>query len=285
MTTCLTCLAISSSISSIVGAGGVDRLGEGGVASIARRGGAIGGAAPACLAASAGAALVSSQGGAAALIAAAAALGRLVVAAALLVVARQPLVRVLGQAGGRVELAVGPDPTGEVGDLVRLDQLPADLDDQLAADGQLLGHPAIGPVVMQLQLDLDGPTALGAGQRQAVEQVDARDEVEGLGERAVADLGRDRPLAQHDRGRVAVETVGQQQAAFDLEDRDRRQPIPGVGVSLDREIVQPVAEIRDWDRGRGRLMAPRGYSWRRFFRGRRDRAARGMFPSPILLAL
>ena len=97
---------------------------------------------------------------------------------------------------------------------------------------------------MQLQLDLDGPSTLGAGQRQPVEQVDARDEVEGLGERTHADLGRDRPLAHHDRGGVAVEAVGEQQSAFDLEDRDRRQPIPGVGVSLDGEIVQPVAEIQ-----------------------------------------
>ena len=69
------------------------------------------------------------------------------------------------------------------------------------------------------------------------------DEVEGIGERARADLGRDRPLAQHDRRGMAVETVGEQQAAVDLVDRDRRQPIPGVGVALDREIVQPVAEI------------------------------------------
>ncbi len=41
-----------------------------------------------------------------------------------------------------------------------------------------------------------------------------------------------------------MEAVGEQQSAFDLEDRDRRQPIPGVGVSLDGEIVQPIAEIQ-----------------------------------------
>ena len=162
----------------------------------------------------------------------------------MLVVAGEPFVLVLGQAGGRVELAVGPDAPGEVGDLVRLDQLPADLGDQLAADGQLLGHAAVGPVVVQLELDLDGAAALGAGQGQAVEQVDAGDEVQGLGERADADLRRDRPFAQHDGGGVAVEPVGDQQAVLDLVDRDRRQALPGVGVSLDREIVEPVAEIQ-----------------------------------------
>ena len=75
------------------------------------------------------------------------------------------------------------------------------------------------------------------------EQVDARDEIEGLGERADADLGGDGSLAQHDRGRVAVESVGQEQAVLDLEDRDRRQAIPRVGIALDREIVQAVAQV------------------------------------------
>ena len=72
---------------------------------------------------------------------------------------------------------------------------------------------------MELELDLDGPPPLGPRQRQAVEQVDARDEVEGVGEGAGADLGRDRPLAEHHGRGVAVEAVGDQPLAVDVDRR------------------------------------------------------------------
>ena len=76
-----------------------------------------------------------------------------------------------------------------------------------------------------------------------MEQVDAGDEIEGVGERSLDDLGADRPLAQHDRGRVAVKSVGDEQPVVDVVDGDRRQTIPRVGVALDREIVEAIAEI------------------------------------------
>ncbi len=155
----------------------------------------------------------------------------------------KPLVGVLGEAGRGVELAVGTDATRQVGDLARLDQLTTDLGHQLAADGQLFGHAAVRPVVMQLQLDLDRPASLGAGQRQAVEQVDAGDEIEGVGERSLDDFRPDRPLAEHDRRGMAMKAIGDQQAAFDVVNRDGRQTIPGVGVALDREIVEAIAEV------------------------------------------
>ncbi len=138
----------------------------------------------------------------------------------------KPFVGVLGEAGRGVELAVGADAAGQVGDLARLDQLAADLGHQLAADGQLFGHAPIGPVVMQLELDLDRPAPFGAGQRQAVKQIDAGDEIEGVRERSLDDLRPDRPLAQHDRGGMAVKAVGDQQAIVDLVDRDGRQTLP-----------------------------------------------------------
>ncbi len=155
----------------------------------------------------------------------------------------KPFAGVLGQPGRSVELAVGADAARQVGDLARLDQLPADLGHQLAADGQLFGHAPIGPVVVQLELDLDRPAPFGAGQRQAVEEIDAGDEIEGIGERSLDDLRADRPLAQHDRGGMTVEAVGDQQAVVDVVDRDGRQTIPGVGVALDREIIEAVAEV------------------------------------------
>jgi hypothetical protein len=43
---------------------------------------------------------------------------------------------------------------------------------------------------MELELDLDGPPSFGAGQGQAVEEVDAGDEVECVSEAADHDLGR-----------------------------------------------------------------------------------------------
>ena len=85
--------------------------------------------------------------------------------------------------------------------------------------------------------------ALGPRQRQAVKQIDAGDEVERVGEGPVDDLRTDRPLAQHDRRSVAVKAVGDQQAIVDLVDRDRRQTIPRVGIALDREVVEAVAQV------------------------------------------
>ena len=155
----------------------------------------------------------------------------------------QPLAGVLGKARRSVQLAVGADAAREIGDLVGFDQLPADLGDQLAADGELFGHPAVGPVVMQLELDFDRAAAFAAGQRQAVEQVDARDEVERVGEGAVDDLGADRSLAEHDGGRMTVEPVGDQQPLVDVVDRDRRQALPRVGVAFDGEIVEAIAQV------------------------------------------
>ena len=120
---------------------------------------------------------------------------------------------VFGKAGRGVQLAVGADAAGQIGDLVGLDQLPANLGDQLAADGKLFRHPAVRPVVMQLELHLDCAAAFAAGQRQAVKEVDAGDEIEGVGERAVDDLGADRSLAEHDGGGVTMEPVGDRAAA------------------------------------------------------------------------
>ena len=151
---------------------------------------------------------------------------------------------VFGKAGRRVELAVGADAAGQIGDLVGLDQLPADLGDQLAADGQLFGHAAVRPVVMQLELHLDGTPALAAGQRQAVKEIDAGDEIEGVGEGALADLGADRSLAEHDGCGVAMEAVGDEQPLVDVVDRDRRQPLPRVGVAFDREIVEAITQVQ-----------------------------------------
>ena len=144
------------------------------------------------------------------------------------------LVGVAGQGGG-IDLAVGPDAALAGRDLARLDQLLADLRHQVAADADLLGQPAVGPVVMEPHLHLDRPSTLGAGQGQAVGQVRRRDEVEGLGERAVADLGRGssaapwsiaaawrwKPSARSQRPSTSKTVTGGIAA-------------PGVGVTLDR---------------------------------------------------
>jgi len=97
---------------------------------------------------------------------------------------------------------------------------------------------------MQLQLHLDRPPPFGSGQRQAVEQVHARDKVERVGERAGNHLGLQPVLAQHHGRGVPMETVGQQQLALDVVHRHRRQTLPGIGVSLDREIVETVAQVQ-----------------------------------------
>ena len=56
-------------------------------------------------------------------------------------------------------------------------------------------------------------------------------------------LGRNRSLAEHHGGGVAMKAVGDQPLAVDFVDRDRRQPIPRVGISFDREIVEPVSQV------------------------------------------
>jgi hypothetical protein len=155
-----------------------------------------------------------------------------------------PLRRLLGQPGRRVQLAVGADATRQIGNLPRFDQLATDLGNELAADGQLFRHAAIGPVMMQLELDLDGPTAFGAGQWQSVEQVDAGHEVECIGERAFANLGPDRPFAEQHRRGMAVEPVGHEQAVVDAEHDDRRQAIPRVGIALDGKLIEAIAEVQ-----------------------------------------
>ena len=42
---------------------------------------------------------------------------------------------------------------------------------------------------------------------------------------------------------MAMKAVGDQQVAIDFIDGDRRQPIPRVGIALDREIVEAVAQV------------------------------------------
>src|SRR5438309_2096997 len=83
-------------------------------------------------------------------------------------------------------------------------------------------------VGVEAEADLDRATAVGAGQREAVEEVRAGDEIHRLGEGAGDDLGGDRALAQRHGGGVAVEAVGQQVAALDLVHGDRRHAAPGV---------------------------------------------------------
>src|SRR5262249_6546399 len=125
--------------------------------------------------------------------AALAAFGRLVVRGLLLL--GKPLTGILGKTRRSVEFTVGADSTWKVRDLVGFDQLPADLGHKLAADCKLFRHPAVRPVVVKLELDFDGTAPLATRQRKTVEQVDARDEVERVGEGALDDLGLDRSLA------------------------------------------------------------------------------------------
>src|SRR5262245_21181015 len=42
---------------------------------------------------------------------------------------------------------------------------------------------------------------------------------------------------------MTVEAVGDQQSVVDIEDRYGRQTLPGVGVALDREIIEAVAQV------------------------------------------
>ena len=76
-----------------------------------------------------------------------------------------------------------------------------------------------------------------------MKEVDARDEIESIGEGADADLRGDRSLANHHCGGVPVKSVRHQHLAFDVIHGDRRQPIPRIGVSLDREVVQPISQV------------------------------------------
>ena len=154
------------------------------------------------------------------------------------------LVRVLGEAGRGVGLAVCTDPGRRGRQLPAVDQHLPGLGDQLSAGAQFLGEPAIGPVVMEPELDLDRASTFGTGHREPVEQVDARDEVERVAEGPRSDLGRHHPPAQLHRRGVAMEPVGQEPASFDLEDGHRGHPLPGLGVTLDREVVEPVPQVQ-----------------------------------------
>lgn len=153
------------------------------------------------------------------------------------------LVRVFREAGG-IGLAVGPQAGRAEGNLARFHQLPADLGHQLPPHAELLGQVAVGPLVMEPEPDLDGPSPLGAGQGEAVEEVGAGHEVERLGERPGSHLGQDRPLAERDGRGVAVEAVGDQEPPLDVEDGDRRHPAPGVHVAMDGVVVEPVSEVQ-----------------------------------------
>src|SRR5262245_8466793 len=97
---------------------------------------------------------------------------------------------------------------------------------------------------MELKLDFDRPAPFAAGKRQPVEQVDTRDEVERVGKCSLDDLGLDRSLAEHDGGRVPVESVSDQQTLIDIIHRDWRQAFPGVGVALDSEVVEAIAQVQ-----------------------------------------
>ena len=74
-------------------------------------------------------------------------------------------------------------------------------------------------------------------------EVRARDKIESFLERAETDLDLDASEVQMDGGRVPVEAVGDKQSPLNLEDRDRRHPVPNFGVSLDRELIEPIAEV------------------------------------------
>ncbi len=99
---------------------------------------------------------------------------------------------------------------------------------------------------MESELDVDRPATLDAGQGETVEQVHPNDKVERLGKRPLTDLRRQHQAPEHHRRGVAVEAVGQQPAAIHLEHGDRRHPLPRLGVPLDREFVEPVAQVQIW---------------------------------------
>ena len=155
----------------------------------------------------------------------------------------ETLAWVFGKSGRRVHLAIRADAAGIVGNHFPLDQHLTRLGDQFAADGQFLGHFAVGPVVVQLKLDLDGAAAFRTCQRQAVEQVDARGEVERFGEGAVHQLGLDHVMTKHHRRGVTVIAVDEQVRSLDLEDSDRWQTLPGVGIALDGKVIETIPQI------------------------------------------
>ena len=76
--------------------------------------------------------------------------------------------------------------------------------------------------MVELELHLNGAATLGSRERQAVEEVDARREVERFGESAMKKLGLDSASTEHHGGRVAVIPVDEHISAVDLEDGHRR---------------------------------------------------------------
>ena len=97
---------------------------------------------------------------------------------------------------------------------------------------------------MEPEFDLHGSSTFAPSQRKPVKQVHSGDEIEGVTERSLADLGGNLVLARLHGGGVTVKAVGQEPATVDLENRHGWETIPGFDITLDREFVELVPQVQ-----------------------------------------